>query len=105
MSSFQRKAIITLIEKQHKDQTLIHNWRLISLINVDAKIISKAIAWKFKKKKVPPNITHHNQTGYVEDRYIGETIRSILDIKEFTDFKNISGISWFSSTLKRLSTL
>ena len=54
------------------------NWRLISLINVDAKIISKVIAWRFfLKKKVPRNITHHNQTGYVEDRYIGETIRSI----------------------------
>ena len=87
MSSSQRKAIITLIEKQHKDRTLIENWRPISLINVDAKIISKVIALRLKK--VLPNIIHHNQTGYVEDRYIGETIRSIFDIMEFTDSKNI----------------
>ena len=80
MSSSQRKAIITLIEKQHKDRTLIENWRPISLINVDAKIISKVIALRLKK--VLPNIIHHNQTGYVEDRYIGETIRSIFDIME-----------------------
>ena len=44
-------------------------------------------------KKVLPNIVHHNQTGYVKDRYIGETIRSIFDIMEFTDSKNIPGIS------------
>ena len=78
MSSSQRKAIITLIEKQHKDRTLIENWRPISLINVDAKIISKVIALRLKKAL--PNIIHHNQTGYVEGRYIGETIRSIFDI-------------------------
>ena len=41
MSSSQRKAIITLIEKQHKDLTLIENWRPISFMNVDEKIISK----------------------------------------------------------------
>ena len=40
MSSSQRKAVITLIEKKGKDRTLIGNWRPISLINVDAKILS-----------------------------------------------------------------
>ena len=49
MSSSQRKAIITLIEKQQKDRTLIENWRPISLINVDVKIISKVIALRLKK--------------------------------------------------------
>ena len=56
---------------------------------MDAKIISKVIALRLKK--VLPNIIDHNQTGYVEDRYIGETIRSIFDIIECTDFKNIPG--------------
>ena len=32
MSGSQRKAITTLIEKQHKDRTLIENWRSISLL-------------------------------------------------------------------------
>ena len=77
MSSSQRKAVITLIEKKDKDRTFIENWRPISLINVDAKIISKVIALRIKE--VLPYIIHHNQTGYIKDRYIGETIRSIFD--------------------------
>ena len=46
------------------------NWQPISLVNVDAKIMSKAIATGIKN--VLPNIIHHNQTGFIEDRYIGE---------------------------------
>ena len=41
MSSSQKKAVITLIEKQGKDRTLVENWRPISLINVDAKLYHK----------------------------------------------------------------
>ena len=85
MSSSQRKAIIenpNLIEKQHKDRTLIENWRPFSLINVDAKIISKLIALRLKKFCRISYIII-KQLCYVEDRYIGETIRSIFDIRIF----------------------
>ena len=75
MSSSQKQAVITLIEKKGKDRTFLENWRPISLVNVDAKIMSKVIASRIKN--VLPGIIHHNQTGYVKDRFIGETIRSI----------------------------
>ena len=39
MSNTQKKAIIMLIEKRGKDRCLIENWRPISLLNVDAKIM------------------------------------------------------------------
>ena len=93
MSSSQRKAVITLTEKQGKDRTLIENWKPISLINVDTKIITKVIT--LSVKNVLPKIFHHNQTGYVKDRYIGETVRSIFDIMEFTNNENIPGILIF----------
>ena len=41
MSSSQKQALITLIEKKEKDRNYSENWRPISLINVDAKIASK----------------------------------------------------------------
>ena len=76
MSSSQKKAVITFIEKQGKDWIFIKNWRPISLVNVDAKIVSKAIVARIKK--VLPSIIYHVQTGYVNDRFIGETVRSIF---------------------------
>ena len=70
-----KESYNTLIEKHGKDRILIENWRPISLINVDAKIISKAIAAGIKKAL--PSIIHHNQTGYVNDRFIGETVKEV----------------------------
>ena len=49
LSTSRRQAIVTLIEKKDKDKRLIKNWRPISLINVDARIASKAIATRDEK--------------------------------------------------------
>lgn len=37
-----------------------------------------------RTENVLPNIIHHNQTRFIEDRYIGETVWSIFDIMELT---------------------
>ena len=39
LSTSQRKAVIKLIEKKERDKRFIKNWRPISLLNVDCKII------------------------------------------------------------------
>ena len=83
MSLSQKQAVITLI-----DRSFLDNWRPISLVNVDAKIMSRI-------KNVLPNIIHHNQTGFIEDRYIGETVRSIFDIMDFTAKQDIPGLLIF----------
>ena len=46
-------------------------------------------------KNVLPSIIKEDQAGYVKDRYIGEVIRSILDIMEYTFQENIPGILLF----------
>ena len=67
----------------------IKNWRPISLLNVDYKIISKALASRVKK--VLPNLISPQQTAYVENRFIGESGRLIADITEITDVINKEG--------------
>ena len=72
-----------MIEKQGKDRTLLENWRPISLVNVNTKMISKVIASRINN--VLPYIIHSNQTSYIKDRHIGETVTSFLDNMDFTE--------------------
>ena len=89
LSNSQKRAIITLIEKKDKDRRHIANWRPISLINVDVKIGSKAIAKRLEA--VLPCIIHHNQCAYVKDRTICDAVRSIEDILDYTKRYQIEG--------------
>ena len=75
LSNSQKEAIITLIEKKDKDKRDLSNWRPISLINVDVKIGSKAIAKRLEN--VLPNIIHFNQSAYVKGRTIFDAVRTI----------------------------
>ena len=89
LSSSQRQAVIKLIEKKNKDKRFIKNLRPISLLNVDYKIISKALASRLKK--VLPNLISPQQMGYVENRFVGESGRLIAHIIEITDVLNKEG--------------
>ena len=83
LSSSQKQAMIILIEKKDKDNWLIKNWRPISLLNVDTKILSKALASRLKS--VTGFLVTSDQTAYVPERLIGESVRLISDILEYTD--------------------
>ena len=80
LSISQRQGIISLIRKKKKDTLYLKNWRPVTLLNVDYKIATKTIAIE----KVLPHLINHTQTGYVKGRFIGEGIRLILDIMEYT---------------------
>ena len=60
------------------------------MINVNAKIISKVLALRIKH--IMHTLIHHDQTAYVKNRFIGESIRLIDDILEYTDDNDIPGI-------------
>ena len=80
LSTSQRQAIIKLIEKKDKDKRFIANWRPISLINFDTKILSKTLAERLKKTL--PSLIKPDQTAYVSNRFLGESVRLISDILE-----------------------
>ena len=81
------QAIIKLIEKEDRDKRFIKNWRPISLLNVDSKIISKALSENLKE--VLPDLIFSQQTAYVKNRHIGESGRLISDMIEVTETRKI----------------
>ena len=85
LSSSQKQAVSILIEE--KDKCFLKNWRPISLINVDAKIASKAIALRIKK--VIRNLVHCDQTVHLCEKNIGKSVRLISNILEYTDGNDI----------------
>ena len=89
LSNTQKQAIITLLEKKDKDKRDISNWRPISLINVDVKIGSKAIAKRLES--ILPSIIHFNQCADVKGRTIFDAVRTIDDIFDYTEKSKING--------------
>ena len=89
----QRRGIITRIPKPNKDTTPIENLRPISLLFIDYKILSKFIAKRLGK--VLPKTINPDQTGYVENRYIGKNVRLISVIMSYTEETSIPGIALF----------
>ena len=78
LSISQKQGVITLIEKEGKNPLNIPNYRPITLLNVDYKILSKVLANRIKD--VLGEIVHSDQVGYIKDRNIGEAARLIDDM-------------------------
>ena len=90
LSISQRIRVITLIPKEDANLKDLSNWRPITLLNIDYKIASKAIATRIEK--VLPLLINPNQTGFVKGCYIGKNIHLLKDIFEQTKVQNIPGI-------------
>ena len=77
----QRLGLITLLCKNHDESQLLKNWRPISLLNVDYKIISKVITKKLSK--VLHKIIHPDQTSSIPGRSIIDNCHLFRNIMHY----------------------
>lgn len=66
------------------------NYSLISLLNSDYKIFSKALASRIKP--LMTSLISHIQTGFIKNRFIGENVRFTLDLIDFCNKNKLSGL-------------
>ena len=83
----QERAMLTLLYKKGERED-ISNWRPISLLNVDYKIITKILAERLKP--LLPKIIHPNQKGYVNGRNIFEAKRLLKDNIDYSEENEIN---------------
>ena len=70
LSVSQRRGVITLIPKGDSCLIDLSNWRPITLLIVDNKILAKTIAGRIEP--VLPKIIHSDQSEFIQGRYIGK---------------------------------
>ena len=90
MSVTQKQGIITCIPKGDRPKRFMKNWRPISLLNTAYKLFSAVIAERLKR--FLPRLISTDQTGFMSNRYIGDNIRLIYDLMNYTESNNIPGM-------------
>ena len=86
LSITQRRGIITLIFKK-RDRSLLENWRPITLLTTDYKILTKALANRLQR--VLPSIIHTDQTASVRGRTINDNTRLLHDVISYANESNV----------------
>jgi hypothetical protein len=87
MPQTQRDALIALLYKDKGEKKDLANWRPISLLNVDYKIITKALANKLQEALV--DIINPNQTAGIPGRSINNNLWALRDLLDHSNENNI----------------
>jgi len=90
LSISQRQGIISLIPKGSKDINYLKNWRPISLLNQDYKLIARILAERCKIHL--HKLVSEDQNGFVPGRYIGLNINRILNLIDICKNNQINGV-------------
>ena len=103
LSISQRRGIINLVPKGDENLNDLRNWRPITLLNVDYKILARIIA--IRMEPFLPKLIHPDQTGFIKGRYIGQNIRLLSDLMSYTESNKIPGIFLFVDFEKAFDSL
>ena len=90
LSVTQKRGIITCIPKGNKPREYMKNWRPISLLSTDYKILTSILANRMKT--ILGKIISQNQKGFLKGRFIEENTRAVYDIIQYCKDTNKNGL-------------
>ena len=97
-----RTSIITLIYKK-EDRKLLKNYRPISLLCADYKIIAKVFAERMKL--VMHKVVKDDQTGFVPGRNINENIITFLEVQDHLQKHQKPGFAFLADIEKAFDSV
>ena len=102
LSYLQRKGVITLLFKGG-DALELGNWRPITLLNTDYKILATVLANRLQK--VFTHLISEDQVGYLKGRSGINNARLIQDMIDYSAFNKIDGAIIFADFKKAFDTI
>ena len=81
----------------------LDNYKPISLLSVDLKLLSYTLAQRLKK--ILPKLIIEDQTGYIKNWFIGFNLRQIQDIIDYSNIYKIEGAIIFLDFSKAFDSL
>ena len=79
-----------MVNSKKSDPLLLKNWRPLTLLNQDYKILAKLVAERIKIAL--PYFINQDQTGFFKGRYIGQNIVTTFDIMHHSEVQNIPAL-------------
>ncbi len=98
-----KQGLITLIPKPGKDPKFIDNFRPITLLNTDYKILTHVYANRLKSGIT--QIISDTQSGFIQGRSIHNNIRLVLDLLEYNHLIEDEGFILFLDFFKAFDTV
>ena len=102
LPSSTKTSVLSLLYKTD-NRKLLPNYRPLSLTNYDYKILASVFAKRLQT--VLPFIINQDQTACIKDRYIGYSVRNLIDLYDYTENYNIPGALICADFAKAYDTL
>ena len=103
LSVSQKRGVIKLIPKKDKDSTMVKNLCPITLLNVDVKILFRALAAHVQS--IIGSLVTKDQNAFIRDRNIGENILDVYTMIAAAEDNNESDVLVFLDIEKAYDTV
>ena len=85
-----RRGVLSLIPKRNKPPEKLGNWRGLTLMCSDHKVLAKILSTRIKP--ILHDLIGDHQTGYMQGKFIGLNIRKLMDLLYYVEQENMEAL-------------